>query len=74
MEAGEAVPWTKPADIPYDAKKPLPKLGGLFDTGFHIALMDGSVQWVNRRFDEGIMRLAITRNDGQPVDLEKLSK
>jgi uncharacterized protein (TIGR03067 family) len=74
VEAGEAVPWTKPADIPYDPKKALPKLGGLFADGFHIALMDGSTRWVNRRFNEAILRLAITRNDGQPVDLEKLDQ
>src|SRR5262249_4311040 len=29
-EGGEAVPWTKPQDLEYDAKKPLPKLGGIF--------------------------------------------
>ena len=27
-EAAEAVDWAKPADMPFDAKKPLPKLGG----------------------------------------------
>src|SRR5262249_27686727 len=30
VEAGEAVPWTKPDELPYDPKAPLPKLGGLF--------------------------------------------
>jgi uncharacterized protein (TIGR03067 family) len=74
VEAGEAVPWTRPADIPYDPKKPLPKLGGLFPDGFHIAVMDGSTRWVRRGFDERTFRLAITRNDGQPIDLNKLSK
>jgi uncharacterized protein (TIGR03067 family) len=74
VEAAEAVPWTKPADLPYDPKKALPKLGGLFPDGFHIALMDGSVRWVSRPFDERLFRLAITRNDGQPIDLNKLSK
>ena len=27
-EAGEAVPWTKPDDLPYDGLMALPKLGG----------------------------------------------
>jgi hypothetical protein len=74
VEAGEAVPWTKPADIPYDPKKALPKLGGLFPDGFHIAVMDGTTRWVGRNLNEAMFRLAITRNDGQPVDLDKLSK
>ena len=30
FEAGEPVIWTKPADLPFDEKKPLPKLGGMF--------------------------------------------
>jgi uncharacterized protein (TIGR03067 family) len=74
VEAGEAVPWTRPADVPYDPNKALPRLGGLFADGFHIALVDGSVRWVNRRFDERIFRLAVTRNDGQKIDLDKLNR
>jgi uncharacterized protein (TIGR03067 family) len=65
VEAGEAVPWTKPADLPYDPKKALPKLGGLFPDGFHVGMVSGSVQWVNRRFNERGLRLAITRDDGE---------
>jgi RNA polymerase sigma factor (sigma-70 family) len=33
VEAGEAVPWTKPADVVYDPAKPLPKLGGMVGDG-----------------------------------------
>src|SRR5262249_3028789 len=73
VEAGEAVPWTKPRDLPYDPRKDLPKLGGLFPDGFHIALCDGSVRWVTRRFNRAQFRLAITRADGQPVDLNRLN-
>jgi RNA polymerase sigma factor (sigma-70 family) len=72
VEAGEAVPWTKPADLPFDAKKPLPKLGGLFQNGLHASLADGSVQWIKRDFDVPTMRIAITRNDGNPFDFDKL--
>jgi uncharacterized protein (TIGR03067 family) len=74
VEAGEAVPWTKPEDVPFDPKKKdLPKLGGLFPDGFHIAMADGTVTWVSRNFDPGTLRLAIIRNDGQPIDLDKLN-
>jgi hypothetical protein len=37
VEAAEAVPWTKPADLPYDPKQPLPKLGGMFKDVFNAA-------------------------------------
>ena len=36
VEAAKAVPWTKPEDVPYDPKGPLPKLGGLFKDGAQI--------------------------------------
>jgi RNA polymerase sigma factor (sigma-70 family) len=73
VEAGEAVPWTKPADLPYDPEKPLPKLGGLFPDGFHAALCDGSVHFLKKKdYDEKTMRAAITRNDGINIDLNTL--
>lgn len=72
VEAAEAVPWSKPADLPYDAKKPLPKLGGQFDRGFHAAFGDGSVHWLKKDFDVPAMRLVITRNDGFPVNFAKI--
>jgi hypothetical protein len=67
IEAGDAVPWTKPADLVYDSKKPLPKLGGLFPDVIHVGVADGSVRTAKRRFNETVMRLMITRNDGQPL-------
>jgi hypothetical protein len=72
FEGGEAVPWTKPADLIYDAKKPLPKLGGLFKDRIHVALADGSVQTVRRDFDEKAMHMLITRNGGEIINLEDL--
>jgi hypothetical protein len=72
VEAGDPVIWTKPADIAYDAKKPLPKLGGMFDGNFNIGLADGSVMWVRKGFDEKTLRGAITPNGGEDIDLKKL--
>ncbi len=74
VEAGAAVPWTKPEDLAYDADKALPKLGGLLKDGFNVALCDGSVHFIKKKFDEHTMRLLITRNDGQPVRLKDLEK
>ena len=64
VEAKDAVPWTKPADLPFDAKKPLPKLGGLFKDGFNAALADGSVRYIQRSISDRTLRNAITRDDG----------
>jgi RNA polymerase sigma factor (sigma-70 family) len=72
VEAGAAVPWTKPADLPFDAKKPLPKLGGLFEHGFHAATADGAVHWLRKDFDVPTMRAVITRNGGEIADIGSL--
>jgi RNA polymerase sigma factor (sigma-70 family) len=74
VEAANAVPWTKPEDLPYSADKPLPKLGGMFKGGFNVLLADGSVHFVKKKFDEKLMRLAITRNDDQPFEFKDLEK
>ena len=41
VEAKADIPWTKPEDLQYDPKKPLPKLGGYFAGGFNAAMADG---------------------------------
>lgn len=71
-EAGQAVPWTKPADLDYDDAKPLPKLGGMYKGDFNVLMCDGAVHVIRRDFDEKTMRLIITRADGTPIDFSKL--
>lgn len=44
VEAGVAVPWTKPQDVEFIESGPLPKLGGLFEEGFQAAFFDGSIR------------------------------
>ncbi len=68
VEAGQAVPWTKPEDLVYDPKKPLKKLGGLFDGNFNAALCDGSVHYFRKNTPEKILRALITINGGEVVD------
>ncbi len=69
VEAGEACIWTKPDDVLYDAKKPLPKLGGLFEGDFHVLLMDGSVTLGHTKtMDADQFRKMVTRSDGQNLD------
>ncbi|HEX3149188.1 MAG TPA: DUF1559 domain-containing protein [Gemmataceae bacterium] len=45
VEAEEGVPWTKPDELEFDPKKPLPKLGTKFKGGFHALYGDGSVRF-----------------------------
>jgi RNA polymerase sigma factor (sigma-70 family) len=72
VEASKAVPWTKPEDLPIEAGKPLPRLGGRFEAGFLIAFADGSVFLGKKDFDQDTMRAAITRNGGEVLDPDKL--
>ena len=74
FEAGEPVVWTKPADLPFDAKQPVPKVGGLFDGEFNVVMGDGSVYRMKKNPDETAMKLLIMPNDGQPTQIEKLIK
>jgi hypothetical protein len=72
VEAGEAVPWTKPADIAYDPKKPLPKLGGVSKIGINVLWFDGSTTLMRRDFDEQTFRDAVTPSGGEVIQREKL--
>jgi hypothetical protein len=67
VEAGEAVPWTKPDELPYNPKKALPKLGAMFTDGFYALYMDGSVRLIKKKVDASVLHLLITRNDGQVI-------
>ena len=62
VEAGEPVVWTKPEDLAYDPKKPLPKLGRLSDEGFHATLTSlgpDRVQFIPRSTPEKKLRSMI---------------
>ncbi len=74
-EASEPVPWTKPEDLPYDDKKPLPKVGGtLFKDGFHALFGDRSIQFIKSSIDEATLRRLITRSDGEVIDFRQFVK
>jgi hypothetical protein len=73
VEAAEAVPWTKPEELPYNEKEPLPKLGA-GKTGFAVLMCDGSVRDFRADYDMQQMRHAILRADGNVVDFSKLDR
>jgi hypothetical protein len=66
-EASKAVPWTKPEDIPFDAEKPLPKLGLAGASYFLAAICDGSVRAISHSITKETLRNAIQRTDGNPL-------
>ena len=69
VETAEAVEWAKPGGIPFDPKKPLPKLVGPGDPNLiQVALGDGSVRAVNlKTVTEKTLKNAIQRDDGNPL-------
>jgi len=73
-EAGEAVAWTKPDELPYDPKKPLPRLGGPDGGDFFLGLFcDGHVQRVPIKTDQQkkVVRWMIQVTNTNPFDLPK---
>jgi hypothetical protein len=70
VDAGTAVPWTKPEDLPFVPTGPLPKLGGRFNDGFHAALADGSVAFIRAGrpcATDANLRAMITANGGEII-------
>jgi Protein of unknown function (DUF1559) len=84
VESATPVWWSKPEDVTYDPKGPLPPLGGLsfmttrflrFEThhpDFVAGDGDGGVRFIRGDTDESIIRALITRNGGEAVDLSDL--
>ena len=64
-EAAKSVPWTKPDDLPFEAGKPLPKLGAFWPNGFQAAFCDGSVRMLRKDISEKTLRAVITINGGE---------
>jgi prepilin-type processing-associated H-X9-DG protein len=69
VEAADAVPWSKPADLPWDPRGPLPKLGGLSYGGFNASFADGSVRFLPTSTNDAAIRAAVTIAGGEDVPL-----
>jgi hypothetical protein len=77
VEGAEAVPWTKPQDLEFAARGPLPKLGGMLPAhGFHAGMADGRVYLFKKDAlqDEPLLRALIGRDDGVAIDWERLRR
>jgi hypothetical protein len=65
--AEEPVVWTKPADLAFPPKGPLPKPRAFYRGDWYFVLFaDGSSSQVDASITDGELRAAITRNDGKP--------
>jgi hypothetical protein len=74
VEAAQSVPWTKPEDIPFDQGKLVPKVGGRRKDRFLAGMVDGSVLSFPLSIKEDDLRALVTRNGGEVIDLDKLTK
>jgi hypothetical protein len=70
VEAKRDIPWTKPADIPFDPDKPAPQIGGFVKGHFTAACADGSCRIFHfDNFKDDQLKWAMMRNDGHPFEL-----
>ena len=66
VESSMAVPWTKPADLPFDEKKDLPDFGKAYHAKPLAAMCDGSVRTLNlKKIKPETMKAAITVAGGE---------
>ncbi|MCE9563036.1 MAG: DUF1559 domain-containing protein [Planctomycetes bacterium] len=68
IEAGAPVTWTKPDDIAFDIKKPLPPLSLNGNPRVIVGMFDGSVRTVDlSKVKPDTMKAAITPAGGEPL-------
>jgi hypothetical protein len=68
VEASKAVPWSKPADIPFDKDKDVPDFGKAYDGKPLCAMMDGSVRLLALKgIKPQTLKYAIMPDDGMPL-------
>lgn len=74
VEAEEPVPWTQPADLPYDPRGPMPRFRLWPNHGFLAAFADGSVSLIPQTTTEATVRALITRNGDEVIPPEQAPK
>jgi len=70
VEAAEAVPWTKPAELSCRPECAMPALGGHFPEGLIAAMADASTPTIRASVSEDTLRAGATRNgrdDAKPL-------
>jgi hypothetical protein len=72
VEAGPPVPWTKPADVPFDPDRDPPELAGPFTDALHVAVADGTAFRMKPKPGPDLWRAFITRAGGEVLELKNL--
>lgn len=69
VEAGpdKAVPWTKPANLPFDPANPIAALGEIPGDEFKVAFMDGSIQRLPKTIDATRLKGLVTYQSAERV-------
>jgi hypothetical protein len=70
VEAREAVPWTKPDELPYDPQGPLPELGHDYRRYFLALMANGHVAQIDKARSEQDIRSWIVRTIATKADPE----
>ena len=69
VEAAQPVEWTRPQDLVYDDRKPVPKLLSGPNGGSNVAMGDGSVRFLRTvGIDEKVLRAMMTANGGEVLN------
>lgn len=68
-EAAESVIWTKPEELAFTPKGPLPKLGGIFREGANVLMGDGSYRFLSANTAPNVLRALITAQGGEVIDV-----
>ena len=72
VESAEAVPWTKPADLPFGEDSVLPRLGGSMPDGFAALFADGGVRYLDRGLESRLLHCLITPGGGEVVSTDQI--
>jgi hypothetical protein len=72
VESSIAVPWSRPADVPFDVKKEVQNIGKAYDAKPLAALCDCSVRTLNlKTLTQETFKNAITRADGMVLGADR---
>jgi hypothetical protein len=74
VESRRDVPWTKPEDISYDSKAPLPPLGGIHAKQFSTVFGNGDLRGFPTTFDPQKIKAMFTKSAGDAVELGALPR
>jgi hypothetical protein len=72
VEAGPPVPWTKPADIPFNPNGKPPLLEGPYTDAVHVAVADGSTFRMKSKPDPDDLTAFITRAGSEVFEMKNL--